>query len=576
MSDHERDPKEVWISASQVETRKLCNRKWHFNSVLKLPRPESPSTSLGTVLHKCYEYVTQGLDPFAGEWDIAFAKHERAEKSALVRQIVEAAMQTGAVTFEPKAKCEHKFEIRYLRPSGYTVVLNGSIDCIISSPLSAHVIDYKNLKSLSYAKDDVTVKEALQMRTYAIVALHEQPNLSTVVMEHRSLCTHPKTPGKYKQAINIATAAEIREWEAEFLAKADEMVAARISGETPPGVPNEEGACEAFGGCEFASICSGRNTIDEYRRINTTQPPQPTQPAETQGTAPMNLMSWKKTATQAPVAAPDEAVATTPEAANAKLAMPSHAIDPVAALLNDAPAPVVASVEPEPAAPVKVSVETKIEPAVETVRVEAVLFREGDRVTDGKRFGTYTGDNWVRWEGNTKRSKVDDLMTLKYAPASETPKNEIRDEKAEVVTQWVEGEVASDVSASKGSEEPPPVLESEAAEVHPEVGKDCVQHLKDMVKESLIITLYIGCVPRERHMTTNQLLNDKEFVGENYWAKNAFTRRDELLFKNDREVRIHLESEAFEHIVHVDDSPDAKAMAALLERVADRVIRAVK
>ena len=270
----------------------------------------------------------------------------------------------------------------------------------------------------------------------------------------------------------------------------------------------------------------------------------------------MNLMSFKQQAAVTTSAAPQSTAvpSTSPESANAKLAMPSTAIDPVASLLEASP------VEASP---------------VEAPAVPQVSVKEGDRVTDGKRHGTYIGIDWVKWDGNTKRSKVEDWSKIDHSQVNVTVTGRLPDSEASETLH--KGDFVS-VSASASTAAPSAgiMLPRDFARMIAAPAEAPEKEVQAGFFKAPTVTLYIGCVPNFAYMTTNQLLNDKGLVGDGYWAKNAFSRRDELLFGEDRSVRAFLESEGFDHIIHLDDSPDSKTMAALIERVADRVIRAVK
>jgi len=85
VTDKPKDPSKLYISASQIETFSLCKRKWWFDKVKKLPKPNKGYFAFGTCLHGCLERwilsTENGRVPDEGEWDRViheeFAKGKR-------------------------------------------------------------------------------------------------------------------------------------------------------------------------------------------------------------------------------------------------------------------------------------------------------------------------------------------------------------------------------------------------------------------------------------------------------------------------------------------------------------------
>lgn len=63
----------LYISASQIESFELCNRKWWFEKVQKLPKVQKPYFAFGTCLHGCLERwilsTPNGRVPESKKWD---------------------------------------------------------------------------------------------------------------------------------------------------------------------------------------------------------------------------------------------------------------------------------------------------------------------------------------------------------------------------------------------------------------------------------------------------------------------------------------------------------------------------
>lgn len=211
-------------SASQLNTYKLCPRKWFIQYREGLRTPTHPSAQLGKDVHQVAEdWLRTGLTP-------------------------DADTETGRIfipgipylpTPGPSLKIEHKFNNGEFR---------GFIDLFVPDTPPT-VIDHKTCKTFNWMLTPAALADDYQAIIYANQAIQEtgasRVNLRWVYYKTKG------TPQSRKTEVTL-TKTNIDTKYAEL------VQLSRNIDKTPTDilkVPGNAKACSAFGGCHFRSVC---------------------------------------------------------------------------------------------------------------------------------------------------------------------------------------------------------------------------------------------------------------------------------------------------------------------------------
>lgn len=312
------------LSASQLETAELCLRKWKFKSDLRLPEVKKDSTQFGNVLHAAAERYLLGANPadlWPPGWNICPDTKQpiTPADSALVQVLVTEALKSGVLERRPSATVEEMFEVEI----GDGDSLVGKIDYGTED----RVEDHKTSKSKRYFKSAESLKTNLQLLIYAKHKLERLRKLGKVPpkfisLAHNQYLRDLNNPLVQRREAEV-TPSEIDEhWNTKVMELVQKVRHAK-SVANPFELPDpDKGACNAFGGCPYTTICSGSEDVLTYRRrldrhLNKETSPTTTMTspqsflASRMGTAPAPAVNPPLPTTQAPAAAtPTPAAAT--------------------------------------------------------------------------------------------------------------------------------------------------------------------------------------------------------------------------------------------------------------------------
>ncbi len=156
---------------------------------------------------------------------------------------------------------------------GDTITMTGFID---SLGLPDTVEDHKTTKSMRYAKSKNELMKNIQMLGYAKQLIDHlkkegRPIPEKICLRHNVYCKDPNDLRVRKTEVFV-TPEEIMEFWEGIKVMAAEMSAIRRNFNGWHSVPppsNMAKACQAFGGCQFRSICGGQESEEAYEsRIN--------------------------------------------------------------------------------------------------------------------------------------------------------------------------------------------------------------------------------------------------------------------------------------------------------------------
>jgi len=241
-------------------------RKW------KLPREQKHSQTLGLVLHAVCDRFYRGEELYPPNWEVAYSKYTGDEEGrlgkadqALVSALVNAAIAEGILIQDPGIESEKEFKLHLAVVNGLQIVLTGCVDVVTPESIDDHKVTgaprYYNEKAL---------RNAHPMLIYAAVMAHEgKLEGESVWLRYNLFIKDPDNP-KVKRVSVEVTQEELSAYVKNTLMPLlDRMTAAEVKGygkEDWASVPCDERACDDYGGCPFRSICSGKESVDEYCR----------------------------------------------------------------------------------------------------------------------------------------------------------------------------------------------------------------------------------------------------------------------------------------------------------------------
>jgi hypothetical protein len=277
------------MSASQLSTFQLCERKWAFQSIFRMPRQESESNIFGTTIHAVAERWLKAddlgrdlegkpVEIYPAEWD---ARINPSDASA-IRSLIEKAITSGVLVRRESRQIEEPIFDEVI-PG---VRMQGYIDML----LPGEIQDHKSAKNTRYIKTPATLATDTQMLVYAHHAIESGGGIGRdehIVLRHNVFVRQPLKV--IRTETQVPKTDVMKFWNEEVIPAAERMVELKKNGLTENdwrkfrGPADENSACNAYGGCPFLSICNGhrspsdlRNLLDGVQSGSINQPKQGT------------------------------------------------------------------------------------------------------------------------------------------------------------------------------------------------------------------------------------------------------------------------------------------------------------
>jgi hypothetical protein len=277
------------MSASQLSTFQLCERKWAFQSIFRMPRQESESNVFGTTLHSIAERWLKAddlgrddtgapLQMYPSEWD----KDISPANASAIRSLIDKAITSGVLVRRKYRQIEHPIFDDVI-PG---VKMQGYIDML----LPGEIQDHKSAKNTRYIKTPATLATDTQMLVYAHHAIESGGGIGSdehIILRHNVFVRQPLKV--IRTETQVPKMDVMKFWDTEVVPVAKRMVQLKKKGLTEndwrkfSGPADENSACNAYGGCPFLSICSGhrspsdlRNLLDGVQSGSINQPKQGT------------------------------------------------------------------------------------------------------------------------------------------------------------------------------------------------------------------------------------------------------------------------------------------------------------
>ena len=291
----------TWImSPSQLVDYLTCPRSWYFRRVARLPEEEDVDKwNYGHRLHEvCERWVSgdsRGRDA-TGEpvnlypegWQ---QKSIDLSEEQLLKVTIEKAT-TGAQQVLRRMP-DREVEIGYTREVIPNVMMTGKIDV----KHRAGFEDHKTTKSRRWISTQAKLAKDDKMLCYAYETIlqwwEEEGKLDperTVNMRFNYFSKDPSDVFVKHVDVDVRADEVVQWWEDTVLPAAEDML--RMKKENLPAAewskvegPRRPNACQAYGGCKFAEICTRVKTPEKYsqriNRINESRKKNQSQPIPT-------------------------------------------------------------------------------------------------------------------------------------------------------------------------------------------------------------------------------------------------------------------------------------------------------
>lgn len=274
------------LSASQDKALEDCYRKWWFQSVRKLPRVEKTEFLFGSILHSVLDRYLRSDDPnvdlYPDGWHISYNRFNNkavgsisSDEQLLVKDLVAEGIKNGTVRREPGREVEAEFVIDIVKKLVPTfedpnISMTGFVD--LATPgteggVIGEITDHKTVKRRKYAKGARALEKDPQMLTYAEALFQlqgiEDP-AAEISLRHNTFVKDPDDPAVFSSSVLVKREDAERHWKG-VVSRAKKAAEIRLVKDPfEIEAPNKKGACDRYGGCPFAGICGGTETIEDY------------------------------------------------------------------------------------------------------------------------------------------------------------------------------------------------------------------------------------------------------------------------------------------------------------------------
>ncbi|MHA1574433.1 MAG: hypothetical protein ACTSX8_10615 [Alphaproteobacteria bacterium] len=343
----------VYVSPSQIQTKRDCRRLWGYKYLDKIRAPQKPTQLFGLEGHdRAEQWLKNGA--FVGEDDVGM--------------VVQQGIKPGYMpTPSPDLLIEQCIEIPLLDGKAMMV---GYMDCGVRPVMGVGgdpneppiVHDWKFTKDLRWAMTEDELKVDVQSVSYSMWALDafevDEAFARWVYfcgrINRKSGDGRPRTPRGVKKTEHLFTRGEILDRWGEVLEDVREIVHMREQFKTAAEVPPNEMHCDAYGGCDHREYCPLSKDVGlgaafaQYDRTHkqltrrdneTIDAPQTTESKKMSSSGLSLMEALEQGKTPAPAAAPAAETpamfqaqpAAAPPAAAAEVAPPVAAAPPAAA-----------------------------------------------------------------------------------------------------------------------------------------------------------------------------------------------------------------------------------------------------
>lgn len=240
------------VSASQIENFLLCERKWFFKSIMRLPTPEHASAKLGKEVHDSIEKYLLG--------------QIRAEQlHPLARRVYERGHLPDPTIHAGRYEVERALEGETIEG----VPVEGYIDLLELDMIT----DWKTRGDVArYAKTAEQLTTDIQLAIYARYARARGLGADdSIRVRHVNIGTKAPNPITQSGPIDLADADVKRTFEKTINPAVRRMREVALLPSPLRVTPNIR-ACTAFGGCPFREKCNAAERVSAIPTIGASPP----------------------------------------------------------------------------------------------------------------------------------------------------------------------------------------------------------------------------------------------------------------------------------------------------------------
>lgn len=349
------------ISASQIKTFELCERKWGLEKLLKWPgRGGSAATLFGSVLHAVNEryllsddmgrdedgnvvdLFPEGWRDSRNTWTNELEGTVPEDQGAIIQALVKAAIEQRVLERRRHRKVEKEVNLTLLDKTKDLEAVNliGYIDLAIYDPDLPEIQDHKTSKATRWLLNPEKLTRDDQMLIYAYAVLTELAKVGReperIVLRHNQFVRDPRNMVVRKTQTTVSSAHVHAHWQGRILPIAGRMreVKAETKRLQDAGQvgwqsfkdPETEDPCWAYGGCPYQGVCFGRESEEEFKgRMRLINREKATTEVVTMGNSIKDKLAArralrkgggaKKAAEPTPMENPDEGATTAVEEA---------------------------------------------------------------------------------------------------------------------------------------------------------------------------------------------------------------------------------------------------------------------
>jgi|694.fasta_scaffold02225_16 hypothetical protein len=228
------------VSASQIETFSLCERKWFFKSIMGLPTPENAAAALGKEVHDSIERYLLGEIPASELHPLARRVYER-------RHMPDPAYHTGTYTVE---QAIDGMTIEGMPVEGYIDLLEDNL-----------ITDWKTRGDpVRYSKTEDQLYDDVQLAIYAQYALNRAPSADSIRVQHVNIGTKPPNAITVSGPVVLDRPTIARTFETKIKPAVRRMREVALL-PSPMRVTGNVRACNAYGGCPFRDKCGAADKV---------------------------------------------------------------------------------------------------------------------------------------------------------------------------------------------------------------------------------------------------------------------------------------------------------------------------
>ena len=288
------------ISASQIKTFEMCERKWGLEKILKWPgRGSSDATVFGSVLHAVNEryllsddlgrdkdgnpvdLFPEGWREARNTWTNELEGEVSEAQGGIIMALVNAAIEQKVLERRRHRKVEKEVNLTLLDKTKDLDAVNliGFIDLAIYDPDLPEIQDHKTSKATRWLLSPEKLSNDDQMLIYAYAMLTELASVGReperIVLRHNQFVRDPDNMVVRKTQTTVSSEHVKAHWRGRILPIAQRMreVKAETKRLQEAGQvgwqsfkdPETEDPCWAYGGCPYQGVCFGRESEEEFK-----------------------------------------------------------------------------------------------------------------------------------------------------------------------------------------------------------------------------------------------------------------------------------------------------------------------